>query len=156
MSLTDLAPRVEHRAESELPFVPIGDGQHLQLLQVDLDQGLWVVRTRFEAGNTIPRHRHTGAVLAFTITGSWHYLEYPEVVNTAGSYLFEPAGSVHTLHVPESNDTMTDVWFAIYGANLNLADDDSVELVIDAPGILAYYQAMAAEMGVSNPPVIGA
>ena len=45
MSLIELAPRVEHRGEDELPFVPIGDGQHLQLLQVDLDQGLWVVTT---------------------------------------------------------------------------------------------------------------
>lgn len=156
MSLIELAPRVEHRAESELPFVPIGDGQHVQLLQVDLDHGLWVVRTRFEPGNTIPRHLHTGSVFAFTITGSWYYLEYPEVVNTAGSYLFEPAGSVHTLHVPDTNDGLTDVWFAIYGANLNLRDDDSVEMVIDAPTILAYYRAACDELGVSDPPIIGA
>lgn len=156
MSLIELAPRVEHRAESELPFVPIGDGQHLQLLQVDLDQGLWVVRTRFEPGNTIPRHLHTGCVLAFTITGSWHYLEYPDVVNTAGSYLFEPAGSVHTLHVPPTNNGLTDVWFAIYGANLNLRDDDSVEVVIDAQGVLAFYKEMCAAIGVENPPIIGA
>jgi len=156
MSLIDTAPRVQHRAESELPFVPIGDGQPLQLLQVDLDHGLWVVRTRFEAGNTIPRHLHTGSVFAFTISGSWHYLEYPEVVNTAGSYLFEPAGSVHTLHVPASNEGLTDVWFAIYGANLNLRDDDSVEMVIDAPTILAFYRAACEGLGISDPPVIGA
>jgi quercetin dioxygenase-like cupin family protein len=156
MSIIELAPRVEHRAEEELPFVPIGDGQHLQLLQVDLDQGLWVVRTRFEAGNTIPRHRHTGAVLAFTITGSWHYLEYPETVNRAGSYLFEPAGSIHTLHVPASNEGITDVWFAIYGANLNLDDDNNVEMIIDAPTILDFYRAMCEAEGVTDPPIIGA
>ena len=34
--------------------------------------------------------------------GAWKYAEYPEV-NRAGSYLFEPAGSIHTLTVLEDN-----------------------------------------------------
>ncbi len=50
-----------------------------------------------QPGVTIQRHKHTGEVLAFTIRGAWKYLEYPEV-NTAGSYLFEPAGSIHTAY----------------------------------------------------------
>ena len=103
-------------------------------VQVDLTAGIWVVRTRFPPGARIQRHKHTGHVYAFTQTGSWHYLESPEALNTAGSYLYEPAGSVHTLNVPETNTEVTDVWFTIYGANLNLRDDDSVELVIDAHG----------------------
>jgi quercetin dioxygenase-like cupin family protein len=146
---------VEHRAESELPFIPLGEGQEVQLLQVDLDIGLWIVRTRFSPGVTIQRHLHTGSVFAFTISGAWHYLEYPETVNRAGSYLFEPAGSVHTLHVPDDVEGVTDVWFAIYGANLNLRDDDSVEMVIDAGTILAFYKAVAEEMGHRDLPIIG-
>jgi quercetin dioxygenase-like cupin family protein len=63
------APRAIHRGESELPFVALGDGTHLQLLQVDIPSGLWVVRTRFEPGVTIPTHRHTGPVYAFTLAG---------------------------------------------------------------------------------------
>ena len=43
-------------------------------------------------------------------------------MNVAGSYLFEPAGSIHTLHVPDTNTEVTDVFFAIHGANLNLDD----------------------------------
>ena len=96
-------PAAFHRAEEELPFVPYQDGVVFQLLQVNIEAGLWVVRVRFEPGVTIQRHRHTGEVFAFTLSGSWHYLEYPDV-NTAGSYLFEPAGAIHTLHVPDSND----------------------------------------------------
>ena len=124
-------PKALHRGESELPFVALGDGTHLQLLQVDVEAGLWVIRTRFEPGVTVPTHKHTGEVFAFTITGSWKYVEYPEV-NVAGSYLYEPAGSIHTLTVPAENDGLTDVWFAIYGANLNLDADGNVESVIDA------------------------
>ena len=147
------ARRAIHRGESELPFVQFGEGIELQLLQVDLDQGLWIVRTRFQPGVTIPTHKHTGSVFAVTLAGSWKYLEYPEV-NTAGSYLYEPAGSVHTLHVPATEKAVTDVWFAIYGANLNLDANGNVEAVIDAELIHNFYRAACREQGFADPPVI--
>ena len=154
MTVTDFVPTAIHRGESELPFVDVGDGTHLQVLQIDVEKGLWVVRTRDEPGVTVARHKHTGEVFAFTIAGSWKYLEYPEV-NRAGSYLYEPAGSIHTLHVPEDNDGMTDVWFAIYGANLNLAADDSVEMVIDSGFIRDIYVALCEAQGFGPPNLIG-
>lgn len=149
------APAALHRGEVDLPFIEFGPGQELQVLQVDLDVGLWVIRNRFAAGTQVQTHRHTGAVHAFTTSGSWKYAEYPEV-NTAGSYLFEPAGSTHTLVVPASNTEVTDVRFVIYGANLNLDASGQVELVVDAKLVLDFYRAMCAEVGVSDPPVIGA
>ena len=148
-------PSSFHRGESELPFVPYQEGVTFQLLQVDVNNSLWVIRVRFEPGVTINRHRHTGDVLAFTTTGAWQYLEYPEV-NVVGSYLYEPAGSIHTLHVPDTNTGITDVWFAIRGANLDLDDDDNVISIIDAGTILDIYRAQGAEMGINNPDVIGA
>jgi len=147
------ARRAIHRGESELPFVDFADGVSLQLLQVDLDQGLWVVRTRFAPGITIPTHRHTGPVFAVTLAGSWKYREYPDV-NTKGSYLFEPAGSVHTLTVPPTEKETTDVWFAIYGANLNLDAAGNVEAVIDAELILNFYRQMCEAKGLRDPAVI--
>lgn len=154
MSIIDAAPTAIHRSEAELPFVDTGDGNHLQLLQVDLANGVWVVRNRFEPGTTLQIHKHTGHVYAFTLAGSWHYLETPDAVNTAGSYLYEPAGSVHTLHVPETNEGLTDVWFAIHGANLNLDADGNVEMVIDAQAIHAFYLAFCEAQGVTDPPVV--
>ncbi len=148
-------PAAIHRGEADLPFVDVGDGSAIQLLQVDIPHGLWVVRTRFQPGVTIARHKHTGEVFAFTIAGSWKYKEYPEV-NTAGSYLYEPAGSIHTLTVPADQDGVTDVFFAIYGANLNLDDADQVEFVIDAGFMLEFYTAMCEAAGLGTPAVIGA
>jgi len=148
-------PQALHRGESELPFVALGDGTHLQLLQVDVELGLWVIRTKFEAGVTVPTHKHTGSVFAFTIEGSWKYLEYDDV-NLPGSYLYEPAGSVHTLTVPADNDGMTDVWFAIYGANLNLDANGNVETVIDAGLVRDTYFALCEAEGHPRPNVIGA
>jgi quercetin dioxygenase-like cupin family protein len=153
MTLVDI-PQALHRGEAELPFVALGDGTHLQVLQIDVDAGLWVIRTKFEPGVTVQRHKHTGEVFAFTIAGSWKYLEYADV-NTAGSYLYEPAGSIHTLTVPADNDGLTDVWFAIKGANLNLDADGNVESVIDAGFIAEVYIAMCEQLGHRRPNVIG-
>ena len=124
-------PAALHRAENDLPFVEFQEGVVFQLLHVNLEAALWVVRVRLEPGVTIQRHKHTGEVFAFTLSGSWKYLEYPEI-NTAGSYLYEPAGSIHTLHVPATNSEVTDVWFAVRGANLNLDEAGNVESVLDA------------------------
>ena len=155
MSLIEHAPATIHRGEADLPFVALGDGTELQLLQVDLAQGVWIIRNRFQPGTTLQIHKHTGLVYAFTQAGSWHYLESPDAVNTAGSFLFEPAGSVHTLHVPESNTELTDVWFTIYGANLNLDADGNVELVIDAQLVLDMYRMFCADQhGITDPDVI--
>ena len=148
-------PTALHRGEDELPFVTIDEGVELQLLQVDIPNGLWVIRNRFQPGSSVQKHKHTGQVFAFTQSGSWKYAEYPEV-NTAGSYLFEPAGSEHTLIVPDTNTEVTDVWFAIYGANLNLDAEGNVDLVIDAALVLDFYRGLCAAAGVADPPVIGA
>ena len=155
MTTTEFAPTAIHRGEDELPFVTLPGGIRMQLLQVDLANGVWVIRSLFPSGHTVQTHKHTGHVYAFTQSGSWYYLESPESINSAGSYLFEPAGSVHTLHVPPSNEGATDVWFVIHGANLNLTDDGSVESVIDAGIVLAGYRAMCkSEHGVIDPPVV--
>ncbi len=150
-------PEAMHRGADELPFVPFVDGVKFQLLQVDVELGLWVVRTIFEPGVTIQRHRHTGEVYAVTFSGAWKYLEYPETVNRAYSYLFEPAGSIHTLSTDiEGLKEPTDVWFAIRGANLNLDDAGNVESVLDAGRILELYEDGCAAAGLPRPDVIRA
>ena len=147
-------PLALHRGESDNPFVDLGDGSTLQLMQVNIDAGLWVIRTKFQPGYKVQTHRHTGEVFAFTMSGSWKYEEYPEI-NLAGSYLYEPAGSIHTLIVPETNTEVTDVWFAIYGANLNLDADGNVTSVLDAGSIRDAYMMLCDMQGFGIPSVIG-
>jgi len=154
-SVVQTAPTALHRGEDELPFITLPDGTSLQVLQVDLAVGVWVVRAQYPPGVTVQTHKHTGHVYAFTQKGRWYYKEYPDVVNVAGSYLFEPAGSVHTLHVPADNSEVTDVWFTIYGANLNLDEAGNVTLVVDAHTLLPFYRHMCKEQhGIEDPPVI--
>ena len=76
-------------------------------------------------------------------------------MNTAGSYLYEPAGSTHTLHVPASNTEVTDVWFAIRGPNLNLDAEGKVTLVLDAGLVLKVYLSRCRKLGLPKPRVLG-
>ena len=89
-------PTAVHIGADELPFVDIGDGTKLKVIQVKEAEGLWIVENVFQAGYEVQRHKHTGPVYAYTTSGAWKYKEY-DYVNRAGSFLYEPAGSVHTL-----------------------------------------------------------
>lgn len=143
-------PETLHLGPDALPFVTVGEGIELQLLHVDLRQGLWVNRTRLAPGTVVPRHYHPGPVFAVTLQGRWYYAESPQQVNVPGSYLFEPAGSTHTLTVPADQAEPTLAWFAIYGPNLNLGADDRVEAVLDAATMLNLYRYLVAEQGGSS------
>ena len=140
--------------DSSMPFLDEGSFK-LQLLHVNIETGLWVIRTVFSPGTTVQKHKHTGEIFAFTNSGSWYYLEYPQDINVAGSYLYEPAGSIHTLHVPASNTEDTEVCFVMNGANLNLNDEDEVESVLDAGAMLEVYQSMCEAQGDGSPGILG-
>jgi len=141
-----------HRGADALPFVEIGDGNKLKVIQVDAGLGLWIVENIFQAGYEVPTHKHTGPVYAYTTSGAWRYKEYG-YVNRAGSFLYEPAGSTHTLQCIEDD---THVWFQMYGSNLNLDADGNVESVFDGAGTLEVYLLLAEAEGYDRPAVIGA
>ncbi len=142
-----------HLGEDEIPWVDTGTGVELKLVQADIEAGLWIVRNRFVPGVVVQKHKHTGQVYGYTLTGAWKYAEY-DYINRAGSFLYEPAGSEHTLTVPDDNTELTDVWFQIYGSNLNLDADGNVESITDAEGIYAAYMAMCEAQGLPRPNVL--
>ena len=137
-----------HVGLSDLPFAEAGDGSALQLLHVDLNQGIWISNTRLPAGYKVVKHFHTGQVYAVTHKGRWFYAETPDAVNSPGSYLFEPAGSVHTLMTPADQEGDTLVWFAVHGANVNLDDDGKIASVTDARGVLELYRGYCDALGL--------
>jgi len=130
-----------HIGADELPWVEVGEGMFAQLLHVDLHQGLWIVKARWTPGTVLCPHYHSGPVYGVTLKGHWYYAETPEAINGPGSYIFEPAGSVHTLVVPEQ-DEMAEAWFAIYGCNVDLESDGKGIMGINsATVILERYRA---------------
>jgi|TARA_B110000503_G_scaffold38738_2_gene63670 2,4'-dihydroxyacetophenone dioxygenase len=143
-------PEAVHLGRDDLPYIDIGDGSKLRVLQVKAGEGLWIVENIFQAGYEVETHRHTGPVWGYTRSGAWKYKEYDDV-NRAGSFLYEPAGSQHTLQCIEDD---TQVWFQMYGCNINLNADGNVTSVMDGTGTLEYYLAVCAEMGLPRPNVL--
>ena len=149
-----LGPPVGLARDDAFPWVTVGDGIELKVLRVVESAGLWVIRNRFAPGVRIDTHRHTGEVHAFTREGCWHYEEYG-VDYPAGTYVHEPAHSVHTLRVNADNAGPTDVLFVMQGANLNLAEDGTtITRVDDGPTTLAAYRAICEAQGHPPPPVL--
>ena len=148
--LTAGAPLAIHVGSDDLPFVDMGDGMLLKVLQVKRGEGLWIIENVFQAGYEVMRHRHTGPVFGYTTSGAWKYKEY-DYVNRAGSFLYEPAGSIHTLMAVEDD---TQVWFHMYGSNLNLDADGNVESVANGEVTLQAYYALCEAQGFGRPNVL--
>jgi 2,4'-dihydroxyacetophenone dioxygenase len=149
-----LIPPALHRNETDLPFVSDMAGYSFQLAHVDLEAGLWVIRTRLDPGTSLTTHRHTGPVLGFTLQGRWRYAEYGNDY-LAGSHIYEPANSLHTLQAPADNTERADVWFAVWGANLLLDADGEITAVRDAAAVLSSYLEQCEQAGHPRPDVIG-
>jgi len=143
--------------EQDIPFVTMPTGEKIQLQMVDLNQNLWIVRTKFPPGYVIDTHYHTGQVFAVTRSGEWFYKEYPEKINKSGSFLYEPAHSLHTLTVSPDATEEADVWFAIFGSNINVDEKGNVVSILDARATLVGFRALCEVQGLdcSNINVLG-
>jgi 2,4'-dihydroxyacetophenone dioxygenase len=140
--------RTLHVGISDLPWAEAGDGSAIQLLHVDLNQGIWISNTRVPPGYSVIKHFHTGQVYGVTHQGRWFYAETPDEVNSAGSYLYEPAGSVHTLTTPTDQEGDTIVWFAVHGANVNIDAEGTIVSITDAKAVLEIYRGYCAALGL--------
>jgi 2,4'-dihydroxyacetophenone dioxygenase len=145
-------PVAKHVGADQVPWVPnvAYPGTSIRLLQADVDSGIYAIAGRMPAGLAVGTHRHTGAVHMYTFAGSWLYLEH-DYVNVAGSYLYEPPGSVHTLHVPQDNKELTETLTIMYGTTEYLGEDGSVVAVSDAAAALRGYYESCEAAGVRRP-----
>lgn len=150
MSVLAPMPTAIHRADGELPWVDAGGGNLLRVIQVSRHHGIYILENILKGDLEVPPHRHSGPVWAFTQSGSWTYKE-GDFVARAGSFLFEPAGSLHTLQCLEDD---TRVWFQVQGAILPVDADGNVEAVMDAGTMLDMYRRLCKEQGHPEPNVI--
>jgi quercetin dioxygenase-like cupin family protein len=153
-----IVPQSFHSASEDLPWADdwAGDSRiKLKLLMADIEGARFAVRMLFEPGVEVAAHKHSGEVHAFTLAGEWAYLEYPESPpNRAGSYLFEPPGSTHTLKVADGLAQPTDVLFVIYGAMLHLGPQNEVVAVTDAESVLREYPQLLCSQGKALPAAV--
>ncbi len=116
--------------QKDIPVIKdaLGPGVHFQPLRLDMELGEWV---------------------------PWHYLEYPDQPQTAGSYLFEPGSSVHTLVCPDSNTEGTVVLFRVHGANINVNEDGTDHSILDVALIRHLTDALSEAQGLGEVTYVG-
>jgi 2,4'-dihydroxyacetophenone dioxygenase len=143
--------------EKDIPLVrdAPGTGVHVKPLRLDIENGEWVVLATFAPGATVPLHYHTGVAEVYTLSGCWHYLEYPEQLQTAGSYLYEPGSSVHTFITPADNTEDTVIFVRVIGANINFDNDGNFHSILDAALIAHLTTNLAAEQNLGPLNYIG-
>jgi 2,4'-dihydroxyacetophenone dioxygenase len=136
----------------DMSYLPgAAPGSEIIPLFLDRENGIWVLYGKFAPGTKLPKHFHTGTVHFYTTKGQWNYIEYPQHPQTAGSYLYEPGGSIHTFSVPDDAREPAEGFMVVYGANVNFEGDKFIG-IRDAgaieDGILKY-------VGDKNLPIPG-
>ena len=121
-----------NEADNPLLRDALAPGVHFKPLRLDLEAGSWVVLAVPSPGAQLPVHYHTGVAEAYTLLGPLALPGYPDEPQTAGSYLYEPAGSVHTFVCPESNTEDTEIFIRVEGANVNFTEDGQFHSILDA------------------------
>ncbi|NKF23005.1 2,4'-dihydroxyacetophenone dioxygenase family protein [Solimonas marina] len=159
-------PYVDHAALLTLNFheLPVFKdalpGVDAQPLFLDPHNGAWVLRAMFRPGTRLPTHYHTGDVHFFTLKGRWNYVEYPDQPQTAGSYLYEPGGSIHTFAVPEDAAEDAEGLMIVRGANMNFDDNGQYVGILDASWLMQMFDHLVKERGMEparyiTPPPVG-
>ena len=139
---------------NEAPDYELAPGVRLTPLYLDRQAGIWVVFGRFAPGTRLPTHFHTGTVHFLTTKGAWNYAEHQQDPQTPGSYLFEPAGSVHTFMVPEDATEDAEGFMVVTGANVNFIDGAYADIV-DAGWFIEAFAAAAKAAGAPRPHYFG-
>lgn len=137
---------------NELPIykdaIPGIPGVDVQPLMLDTHNGVWVVRAIIHPGVRLPTHYHTGSVHLWTLSGRWNYVEFPDQPQTAGSYLYEPGSSIHTLMTPADNTAPTEMVMCVQGSNINFDADGNYVGLLDANSIVQMIDYLIRERGL--------
>jgi quercetin dioxygenase-like cupin family protein len=138
--------------ESEIPMIKdaVGPGIHIQPLRIDMEAGEMALLITLAPGAAVPLHYHTGPAEVFTLAGRWLYKEYANQPQTAGSYLYEPGGSVHTFYTPEDNTEDTIIFARVKGANINFNTDGTFHSILDACTVRYLVDALSEAQGLGE------
>lgn len=129
-------------------------GVHAFPLMIDIEHGVFAIYLKIEPGTVMDGHFHTGPVHFYTTKGSWHYAEHPDDVQTAGCYLYEPGGSVHTLMVPSDATECAEGFIINIGSNVEFGADGKFLRVTDAGAVEQLAIAVCAAQGRKMPKYI--
>jgi 2,4'-dihydroxyacetophenone dioxygenase len=91
-----------------VPFTPYSERVLIKYFKLDPIRGETIALLKAPAKGQMPRHRHTGTVIVYTVQGRWKYREH-EWIAERGSIVYETAGSSHTPEAVEPRDGNEDI-----------------------------------------------
>ena len=108
--------------EDERVWVPQAPQVWFRPLLMNTVTGSWCNLLRVRKSGVLSKHIHPSWVTGYVIKGAWRYLEH-DWVATAGSFVYEPPGEIHTLVVDEGvGESEMITQFNIHGAMIYLDD----------------------------------
>lgn len=105
--------------DDERLWVPQAPNVWFRPLFLNTVAGEWINLLRVRRSGVLSRHRHPAPVHGYVIKGSWRYLEH-DWTATAGTYVYEPPGEIHTLVVDNDDEMIT--LFHVCGALIYFDD----------------------------------
>lgn len=75
----------------DMTWIPTGPGKSFRPLRFEHDG--WSELMRLEPGSVVARHRHTGEVHAYNLSGTRQMLDTAELIGE-GDYVYEPPGTI--------------------------------------------------------------
>jgi 2,4'-dihydroxyacetophenone dioxygenase len=133
MTLTSSARPVD---TSEIDWIPLADGLSFKPLTFFPGDTGYQLLLRLEPGTVIPRHRHTGEIHAFNVTGTRLLINTGEEVGP-GTYVYEPVGNADTWQAIGTEPCI--IHLEANGRVEYLDDDDRVVRFSDATTARAAY-----------------
>ena len=140
------------RDPDTIPWVPQGDGVWFKPLRLCPESGSWTNLLRVTKQGTVSLHRHRAAVEAWVVSGQWRYLERDWVAR-AGTYVFEPAGDVHTLVNTGQEEMVT--LFVMHGPIEYIGPNGETIFTETAETKFSRYSDYCQEKGIPLAPIVG-
>ena len=135
----------------DIPWVPQADGVWFRPLRISLGPGTWTNLLRVAGQGAVSLHRHAGPVEAWVVGGQWRYLQHDWAAR-AGSYVYEPAGDVHTLVTLGDEEMIT--LFSVHGPIEYLGPGGEVAYRETAETKLRRYADFCASRDIQVAPII--
>jgi 2,4'-dihydroxyacetophenone dioxygenase len=149
MRMDELGDRLVN--PDEIPWIPQAEGVWFRPLRISPEQGTWTNLLRVTCRGTVNLHRHLAPVEAWLLAGRWRYLEHDWTAGP-GSYVYEPAGDVHTLTTVGEEEMIT--LFSMHGPIEYIGPDGQVEYTETAQTKLQRYLDFCASEDIRVAPVI--
>ena len=131
-----------------LPWIPLREGFAFKPLAFTHGAECWAILLRVDPGFSAKKHRHSGEVHAFHLSGR-RALDSGTVLG-AGSYLYEPVGNVDTWSSVGDEPLVT--FIVASGAVEYFGEDDTIVFRSDGKAMLETYRAFCAAHGAPVQP----